>query len=98
MDRAPILEQLSALADPTTIRTMWSYEWSKQVVERALTEVARSFEPKTFEAFELYGRRDVPVETVAEQLAMSPDAIRQAKSRVARALREAIERIRDAEG
>ena len=53
---------------------------------------------QSWEAFELYGRRGVPVDEVAERLGMKPEAIRQAKSRISRQVRAEIERLRGEEG
>ena len=53
---------------------------------------------RSWEAFELYGRREVPIDEVSQRMDMSPEAIRQAKSRISRLVRAEIERIRIEEG
>jgi len=96
--RPEVHPEVEALpADPATVNKLWSHEWSKNALEHALDDVSPRFERETYQAFELYGRRGVPLAAVAEQLGMSPEAVRQAKCRVARAVREAMERIRLAE-
>ncbi len=97
--RAPDqLEDNSVSADPVTAAVAWDHEWSLSVLNRALREVATRFEAATFEAFELYGRRGVPVKASAKRTGLSVDAVRQAKCRVMKAVREEIDRIREAEG
>ncbi len=92
------LEDNSVSADPATAAVAWDHEWSLSVLNRALREVATRFEAATFEAFELYGRRGVPVKASAKRTGLSVDAVRQAKCRVMKAVREEIDRIREAEG
>lgn len=88
-----------AIDDSARMDSIWRDQWTRSVLRRALEEAAdRGHDPKSWEAFELYGRRGIPVEEVGRRLEMTPEAVRQAKSRVARAVREIIERIRAAEG
>ena len=86
------------MSDASKMDTMWNREWTHRVLGLALEEARTQFESQTWEAFELYGRRGVPCEEVARQLGMSQEAVRHAKSRVARTLRQIIDRIRDEEG
>ena len=78
----------------------WDREWTRSLVTRALAAVREkgNQSEQSWEAFELYGRRGVPIDEVADRLGMKPDAIRQAKSRISRQVRAEIERIRDEEG
>lgn len=89
-----------AVADEAYAEHEWEQEWVRNVIARALETVKRTsnVSEQSWEAFELYGRREVPVEEVAERLGMNPEAIRQAKSRIARQVRTEIERIRIEEG
>lgn len=79
---------------------LWDREWTRSLITRALTAVKSGGKQseQSWEAFELYGRRGVPVDEVAERLGMSAEAIRQAKSRISRQVRNEIERIRSEEG
>ncbi len=92
----PDVEPMASV--PATVGVIWNHEWAKRVLELAMEEASTRFEPATYEAFELYGRRGVPVEAAAERLGMTVDAVRQAKCRVVKAVRETIERIRANEG
>ena len=86
--------------DPGYVDDVWAQEWTRSVIERALEAVRSSGNQseQSWEAFDLYGRRGVPAAEVAERLSMSPEAIRQAKSRISRQVRAEIERIRTEEG
>ena len=79
---------------------LWDREWTRSLITRALTAIkdGGNQSEQSWEAFELYGRRGVPVDEVAERLGMTPEAIRQAKSRISRQVRNEIERIRSEEG
>ena len=81
---------------PAQVDALWSQEWLGQLIIRAMESVREqtSIEASSWEAFELYGRRNVPIEEVSERLEMSPQAIRKAKSRISQLIRVEIERIR----
>jgi RNA polymerase sigma-70 factor (ECF subfamily) len=78
--------------------SMWNGQWTQSLLERALQKAQPRFERETWEAFELYGRRGVPVDEVARQLCMTADAVRHAKHRVAKVVRAIINELRAAEG
>ncbi|MCH2162026.1 MAG: sigma-70 family RNA polymerase sigma factor [Phycisphaerales bacterium] len=78
----------------------WDREWLQQALARAIKE-ARAHSRLTaasWDAFELYGRRGVPLAAAADQLGMTEAAVQKAKSRVAMQVREELERIRQEEG
>jgi RNA polymerase sigma-70 factor (ECF subfamily) len=60
----------------------------KELVTRALQILKSDFEEKTWQAFWLVTVEERPAADVAESLAMSPQAVRQAKYRVLQRLRE----------
>jgi RNA polymerase sigma-70 factor (ECF subfamily) len=78
----------------------WNREWLQQSLIRATREVrAQSrLTAASWDAFELYGRRGVPLEAAAQQLGMTEAAVQKAKSRVAILVREELDRIRLEEG
>jgi RNA polymerase sigma-70 factor (ECF subfamily) len=88
---------LGEMADDVADRS-WSEQWGWQLVKSALEEARLRFEPRTWEAFELYGRRGVPAAEVAARLGMREESVRHAKSRVTRAAREIVARMRWEEG
>ena len=85
---------------PERVETLWAREWLGQLIIRALDTVREttSIEQRSWDAFELYGRRNVPIDDVAQRLEMSPQAIRKAKSRISQLVRDEIERLRVEEG
>jgi RNA polymerase sigma factor (sigma-70 family) len=76
----------------------WDRQWTEQLLQRAMGEARNEVEERTWEAFELYGVRGVPAEEVAKETGMTPAAIRHAKMRLTRRVREIVDRIRDDEG
>jgi len=72
-------------------------EWAEHLLSEAMTEARPKFEPKTWDAFELYGRRGMSSERAGERLDMTPESVRHAKSRVMRAVREIVIRLREEE-
>jgi len=85
---------------PGRTDTLWAREWLGQLIVRAIETVraTTSIESRSWDAFELYGRRNVPIDEVSERLGMSPQAIRKAKSRVSQLIRDEISRLREEEG
>ena len=81
-----------------TSETRWEDHWAEQILERALEEARRRFDQQTFEAFELYGRRGVPVDEAARTLGMSRESVYQAKSRVMRVVQAIVDQLRGSEG
>ncbi len=63
-------------------------EWQKVAMEEALDEVRREVDPVTFQAFDLYARKDQPPGQVAKLLGLSRNAVYIAKNRVLARLRE----------
>ena len=87
-------EQFLEQADQ--VDNCWNREWLQQSLIRATREVrAQSrLTAASWDAFELYGRRGVPLEAAAQQLGMTEAAVQKAKSRVAILVREELDRIR----
>ncbi|MCH2132501.1 MAG: sigma-70 family RNA polymerase sigma factor [Phycisphaerales bacterium] len=76
----------------------WDRQWTEQLLQRAMTEARGGVEERTWKAFELYGVRGVPVEQVSTELDMTPAAIRHAKMRLVKQVREIVDRLRVEEG
>ena len=72
----------------------------RSVIDRAIVAVRINGKQseQSWEAFDLYGRRGVPIDETSKRLGMTAEAIRQAKSRISRQIRGEIERIRSEEG
>ncbi|MCH2141309.1 MAG: sigma-70 family RNA polymerase sigma factor [Phycisphaerales bacterium] len=78
--------------------TAWDRQWTEQLLQRAMGEAKMEVEERTWRAFELYGVRGVPADEVAKETGMTSAAIRHAKMRLTRRVREIVDRLRDAEG
>lgn len=85
------------LADEAVADAAWSDQWSAGLIEQAIesARIDSNMEPRTWDAFELYGRRGVPAEEVGRRLEMSPETVRRCKSRVAEAVRATLLELRD---
>ena len=79
------------------LEAIFDREWAEHLLSEAMTEARPKFEPKTWEAFELYGRRGMSAESAGERLEMTPESVRHAKSRVMRTVREIVIRLREEE-
>ncbi len=79
------------------LEAVFDREWAEHLLSEAMTEARPKFEPKTWEAFELYGRRGMSAERTAKRLGMTQESVRHAKSRVMRAVREVVIRLREEE-
>ncbi|MEE2819397.1 MAG: sigma-70 family RNA polymerase sigma factor [Planctomycetota bacterium] len=79
------------------LEAVFDREWAEHLLSEAMTEARPKFEPKTWEAFELYGRRGMSAERAAERLDMTPETVRHAKSRVMKTVREIVTRLREEE-
>ena len=76
----------------------WDRQWTEQLLQRAMGEAKNEVEKRTWQAFELYGVRGVPADEVAKEIGMTPSAIRHAKMRLTRRVREIVNRLRQSEG
>ena len=79
------------------LEAVFDREWAEHLLSEAMTEARPKFEPKTWDAFELYGRRGMSAERVSERLGMTAESVRHAKSRVMRAVRDIVIRLREEE-
>jgi RNA polymerase sigma-70 factor (ECF subfamily) len=80
---------LAQLEDPASeFSRQWDEEHDRRVMSRLLEVVRPEFEPATWQAFRLLMLVGKPTAAVAEELGLSANAVRIAKSRVLRRLRE----------
>jgi RNA polymerase sigma factor (sigma-70 family) len=77
-----------SLPDDNQVEALWETQWQQAVLQRCLDQARREFDPKVFEAFQLYAMGDVTAQDVAHRLDMTPNAVYIAKSRVLARLRE----------
>ena len=87
--RAP--DVLEVWDPPAEEDPVWHAIWRQECVIDLMRQARGQFDGKTLTAFERHGRSGVPSQTVADELDMSPEAVRQAKHRVTAWLRERLE-------
>ena len=75
----------------------WEARWRKQLLVLALQAVQTVVTPEQYEAFELFGRRGVSAQQVAQRLGISAEVVRQHKKRVMELVRSEIQRQDDAQ-
>lgn len=87
-------DEHAPLPDPAspTAEELWEQDWRRNLVQLCLEHVRHEVEPKTFQAFQLYGLDGWSVEETAGFLKMTTAAVYQAKSRVAQRVRDRYEK------
>ena len=79
---------LDQLEDPeSALSKLWDQEHDEFIARRLLEMIQPRFEEKTWQAFRRVALDGVPVDQVAQELNMTPNAVFIAKSRVLRLLR-----------
>jgi RNA polymerase sigma-70 factor (ECF subfamily) len=76
------------IQDDHSIKQSWDAQWRQMVLTKCLDQARREFNPKVFEAFELYALKDKTVDEVAQKFKMSRNSVYIAKSRVLSRLRQ----------
>ena len=92
-DPEPLLAQLE---DPASdLNRRWDEEHDRHVARRLLELLEPEFEPTTWKAFQLLVLEGLETRAVAEQLKITPNAVRIAKSRVLSRFRQEVEGLID---
>lgn len=86
------------LDDDKSIEDAWNDVWETEKLHRALAAVRERYantpeRQRTFRAFEMCTLLDRSTDAVAAALGISEDSVRQAKSRVGKALRETFDHL-----
>lgn len=90
------LDQLDEVA--IAVEPLWNDLWEQELIAQALRVVRmENADSLAFRAFEQYVLLDRPAEDVAAELNTSVNNVHQAKSRITRMLREAVQRLRQQE-
>jgi RNA polymerase sigma-70 factor, ECF subfamily len=75
-------------ADSAELEDFWEREYRQLLFDRASQLLEGEVEPKTWQAYREYVMQNRPVDEVAAELGMSPNAVYLAKYRIIRRLRE----------
>jgi RNA polymerase sigma-70 factor (ECF subfamily) len=69
---------------------VWDAEWKENLFEGAITRVKKKVDPKQFQIFDCYVRKEWPAQKVAEQLRVSVGQVYLARHRVGAVLKREI--------
>src|SRR5213594_3660110 len=77
---------------------VWEAEWKENLVEAAIARVKKQVEPKQFQIFDCYVRKEWPAQKVAEQLRVNIGQVYLARHRVSAVLKKEIRALEKMEG
>lgn len=83
---------LQEVTDPASVDDS-AADFRNQLVSSILSNIQADFDPRVWQAFELFGIQKIDGPTVAQQLGMTPNAVRQAVHRVRTRIRNELEGI-----
>lgn len=87
---------LAQLEDPSSpLNDFWDREHDRQILQRLMALLEPQFEPTTWQAFRLVAVEERSPLEVAQTLGLSPNAVRIAKSRVLKRMRQEAEGLVD---
>jgi len=73
--------------------TLWEKEWQENLLAAAISRVKKKVDPKQFQIFDCYVRKEWPAQKVAEQLRVSVGQVYLARHRVAALLKKEIKAL-----
>jgi len=77
---------------------LWEAEWKQNLFEGAIARVKKKVDPKQFQIFDCYVRKEWPAQKVAAQLRVSVGQVYLARHRVGAALKKEIRALEKMEG
>lgn len=88
-------EPIDALADPNALdlNAIWEAEWQTNLLNVAMENLRRRFDPQKFQIFDFYVNKEWPPEKVAERFKVSVDLVYQTKHRMTEAIRDEVSRL-----
>ena len=72
---------------------LWETEWKENLFEAAIARVKRKIEPKQFQIFDCYVRKEWPAQKVAERLGVNVGQVYLARHRVGAVLKKEIKAL-----
>ena len=75
------------------LEAVWETEWKDNLLEAAIARVKRKIDPKQFQIFDCYVRKEWPAQKVAERLRVSVGQVYLARHRVAALLKKEIKAL-----
>ena len=86
---------LSSMPTGCDLEKIWDEEWETCLMNRATEKAKRQLNPKHYQIFDLYVRKQWSPEKVAEFLSVNVSQVYLAKHRVGEAIKKEIERLRE---
>jgi RNA polymerase sigma factor (sigma-70 family) len=86
---------IERLPDPNIVDldTLWEKEWQENLLAAAITRVKKKVDPKQFQIFDCYVRKEWPAKKVAEQLRVNIGQVYLARHRVSALLKKEIKAL-----
>ena len=83
---------IERVADPhvADLDAVWEKEWQENLFEAAITRVKKRVDPKQFQIFDCYVRKEWPAQKVADQLRVNVGQVYLARHRVSALLKKEI--------
>ena len=72
---------------------LWEKEWQENLLTAAITRVKKKVDPKQFQIFDCYVRKEWPAQKVAEQLRVSVGQVYLARHRVSAILKKEVKAL-----
>ena len=72
---------------------LWEKEWQENLFAAAITRVKKKVDPKQFQIFDCYVRKEWPAQKVAEQLRVSVGQVYLARHRVSAILKKEVKAL-----
>lgn len=92
-DQTDLIEKIPDEAI-SVLQSHWDEEWETNLIETAIRRVKSKVDPKQYQIFDLYARKNWPVGKVANDLKMTRARVYLAKHRVSNLLKKEIEYLR----
>ncbi len=86
---------IERVADPNVadLDELWEKEWQDNLMEAAISRVKKKVDPKQFQIFDCYVRKEWPAQKVADQLKVSVAQVYLARHRVTAVLKKEIKAL-----
>lgn len=93
--REPVIHPLERVADPTSedLEALWNAEWEKNLLDAAIANVKRRFDPEKYQIFDLYVNKGWSPEKVAKAFGVSVGQVYLAKHRVTEMIKAEVSRL-----
>jgi RNA polymerase sigma-70 factor (ECF subfamily) len=96
-DRATAtIERVPDPADAADLDALWEKEWQENLFAAAIARVKKKVDPKQFQIFDCYVRKEWPAQKVAAELRVSVGQVYLARHRVAALLKKEIKALEKA--